>query len=256
MDVRTTFERLSSAIAGARRTQLDELVQLVWRGHLAGELTDAQAQALAERAQAMRSGAAGPSPVLTLAEVVEAGPSGVAKPSPARPRRSVGSRPVTPESRMRCRMWQASGWMPARLAAKFTPAEQAVLAVYASEVAKRGDCRLCIDAVAALAGVSRSTVQAAVRQAKGCGLLVCMERRVTAWRNETNVVRIVSPEWLSWLRLRTKGGGCKTPNPTKYGSEKGPSERPVTDLAEGPRAAERGRAEPARPIGGRGGRDR
>src|SRR5215203_5419527 len=45
-------------------------------------------------------------------------------------------------------------------------------------------------------------------------LLTVEERRLTAFRNASNVVRIVSPEWRAWLRL---GGGGKSvpPSPTQ-----------------------------------------
>src|SRR4051794_36441270 len=55
--------------------------------------------------------------------------------------------------------------------------------------------------------------------ARGRGLLTVEERRVSAGRNAPNVVRIVSREWLAWLRLRAPkkralGGGRKLVHPT------------------------------------------
>ena len=38
-------------------------------------------------------------------------------------------------------------------------------------------------------------------------LLAVEERRLTAFRNASNIVRITSPEWRAWLRL---GGGGKS----------------------------------------------
>jgi hypothetical protein len=101
----------------------------------------------------------------------------------------------------RRRRWAASGRLPPGLAARFTLAEQAVLALVAAEVARRGDCRLAIDNLAAVAGASRSTVKNAVREAVRLGLVTVEERQVTGWRNDTNIVRIVSREWTAWLRL-------------------------------------------------------
>src|SRR5947209_2302454 len=113
----------------------------------------------------------------------------------------------------------ASGALPPALAARFTLAETAVLAVIAAEVLRHSACTLTVGHVAALAGVSETTVRNALRAARGLGLLTLEERRLTAWRNAPNVVRIVSREWLAWLRLRTpkertRGGGCKLVNPT------------------------------------------
>jgi hypothetical protein len=73
---------------------------------------------------------------------------------------------------------------------------------------------MTIDHIAAVAGVSRSTVKAAMRQARTLGLLILEERRVSGWRNLSNVVRIISKEWTSWMRLARRaaifGGGVKS----------------------------------------------
>ena len=104
-------------------------------------------------------------------------------------------------------------------------AETAVLSTIAAEVARRGLCRLTIGHIAVMAGVSRSTVQTAVRQAVALGILTSEEWRLTAWRNAPNTMRIISPEWRAWLRMRDRkragadeprqaeqGGGFKLPN--------------------------------------------
>jgi hypothetical protein len=103
------------------------------------------------------------------------------------------------------------------------------LALIAAETARKGDCRLSIPHLAAVAGVAETTVRNAIREARKLGLLTVEERRLTGYRNDTNVVRIVSPEWQAWLRLtrredrtgrlgalaiQRKGGGCKSPNRT------------------------------------------
>jgi predicted transcriptional regulator len=119
----------------------------------------------------------------------------------------------------RRRRWAASGALPPALAARFTLAETAVLAVIAAEVLRHSACTLTVGHIAALAGVSETTVRNALRAARGLGLMTIEERRLTAWRNAPNVVRIVSREWQAWLRLRApkeraRGGGCKLANPT------------------------------------------
>jgi hypothetical protein len=107
----------------------------------------------------------------------------------------------------RRRRWAASGGLPPALAARFTLAEQAVLSVIAAEHRKRGDCRLTHKEVADVAGVSPTTVKNALRAARVLNLISVEERRLTAFRNAPNIVRIVSPEWRAWLRL---GGGGKS----------------------------------------------
>jgi DNA-binding CsgD family transcriptional regulator len=66
----------------------------------------------------------------------------------------------------RRRRWAASGCLPPALAARFTLAEQAVLAVVAAEHRKRGDCRLTNGELADVAGVSITTVKNALRAAR------------------------------------------------------------------------------------------
>src|SRR3982751_6225805 len=147
----------------------------------------------------------------------------------------------------RRRRWAASGALPPALAARFTLAETAVLAVVTAEVLRHSACTLTVGHVAALAGVSETTVRNALRAARGLGLLTLEERRLTAWRNAPNVVRIVSREWLAWLRLRAPterapGGGCKLVHPTPTQEKnKGPAaQRNRTWAAEGQGAGGRG----------------
>ena len=124
-----------------------------------------------------------------------------------------GSRPRTDASMERRRSWAASGRMPPRLACRFTLAEQAVLAVVAAEVAKQDTCGLTLDHIAALAGVCRSSVKNAIRQAQRLGFVRIEVRRRSAWRNDPNVITIISPEWLTWLRMRQRGEGSNRYSP-------------------------------------------
>lgn len=66
-----------------------------------------------------------------------------------------------------------------------------------------------IDALAALAGVSRTTVQNALRAAKALGLIFARERRRLGPPSLTNVLRVISPEWIAWLKLSDEGGGFR-----------------------------------------------
>ena len=133
--------------------------------------------------------------------------------------------------------------MPPKLAAHFTLGEQAALAVVAVEAAKRSACMLAIGAIAALGGVSEATVKRALRQGRALGLITVEERRLSRFRNDTNVVRVISREWLSWLRLgRSEGGGQNRTGTNTSDLDRGrqrPSER--TQRA----AGEQGRARAA-----------
>src|SRR5215211_411483 len=108
----------------------------------------------------------------------------------------------------RRRRWAASGALPPALAARFTLAETAVLAVIAAEALRHGRCTLVIEHVAALAGVGRSTVKRALRAAQGLGLVRIEERRVSAWRNAPNAKTI--PPGGGGGGRRTRGGGVGT----------------------------------------------
>src|SRR4051812_8887920 len=172
-------EEIRRAVEAAPRVKLPEVAALLWKAFAAGSVTEAEAEALSALIEARKAPAASPAPS----------------------RKWVGSRPRTDASMERRRRWAASGRLPPQLAARFTLAEAAVLAVVSSEVVRRGDCRLCIDHIAALAGVGRSTVKNAIRQARTLGLLTVEERKETAWRHLSNVVRVVSREWQAWMRL-------------------------------------------------------
>src|SRR4051812_50080639 len=100
----------------------------------------------------------------------------------------------------RRRRWAASGLLPPALAARFTLAETAVLAVVAAEALRHGRCTLVLEHIAALAGVCRKTVKNALREAQRHGLLGIEERRVSGRRDGANVGNI---------KRRWGGGGVK-----------------------------------------------
>ena len=174
--------QIRAALPGTPRGRLAELSAAVWKGFACGALAEGEAQQLAEEIAARK----------------------IIPPKPVEPRRRVGSRPRSPVEMERRRRWTSSGWLPPQLATQFTMAETAVLSTIAAEVARRGLCRLTIGHIAALAGVGRSTVKTAVRQAVTLGILTSEEWRLTAWRSAPNTVRIVSAEWRAWLKMRDR----------------------------------------------------
>ena len=178
-------DEIRRAVEAAPRVKLPEVAALLWRAYGEGQITEAEAEALSIRIEARKT-------------------PPVAQPTP---RAAVGSRPRADASLERRRRWAASGRLPPALAARFTQAEVAVLAVVALEAAKHGRCTLAHGHLAALAGVSDSTVKRALRAARLAGILNVEVRRVSAFRNDTNVVTIASPEWVSWLRLTRQGVG-------------------------------------------------
>src|SRR4051794_2856676 len=191
--------QMVDAIDGARTlTRLDHLSRSIWQSLAAGAVADDDAQALAERLHTRRG--------VLRGEIKPVGlPPG--RPSifpPRRPQRT----PQRPVAIARRRHLAASGPMPPGLACKFTVSELAVLRIVGDEVRQHGRCDRCVDEIAARAGVCRSMVKNAIREAARLGLLTVQERRRKGRRNLPNVVRIVSKEWTSWL---ARGGRSTRP---------------------------------------------
>ena len=204
-------DEIRRAIEAATRITLPQVTALLWRAYGEGKVTEAEAERLSGLIEARTL------PDLRRGDNLTAGQ---VKPETSIQSVSrVGSRPRTGASMERRRRWAASGRMPLAIAAKFTHAEQGVLSLVAAETARRGDCRLAVGHVAAIVGVSETTVRNAIREARKLGLVTVEERPITGFRNLPNIVRIVSAEWTAWLRLARKGsipqgGGCKSPQRT------------------------------------------
>lgn len=185
--------QLSEAISTARNlNSLDNAARLMWRGHGEGLFDDSTAERLSAAIEARRNAFRHRSPK-----------------APAKPHRAH-SRPCRSPDRARSirrrRRLAASGAVPGTIAANFTTGEIAALTVIARQCQRSRSCDWFMDRIAAVAGVSRTTVRNALRQAQTLGLVSVQERRLTAWRSDSNIIRVVSAEWLAWLGL---GGGCK-----------------------------------------------
>ena len=203
---------------------LPAVTAALWRAYSEGKVTEAEAEALSGLIEARHLPKARTSamPGTDARSPDPASSSDIALSRVGSPRRGVGSRPRTDASVERRRRWAASGRLPPAIAARFTLAEQAVLALVAAEVVRRKDCRLSIENMAAVAGVCRSTVKNAIREARQFGLLTVEERQITGFRNDTNVLRIVSPEWQAWIRL-TRKGNAAWPTPAQREGRHGPT---------------------------------
>lgn len=187
---------------------LDHVAKLVWQGIASDYLDDDHAHELLERLQKRR----GPTRADQKPVGIPAGRISIFP--PRRPQLS----PRSPASLARRRHLAASGPMPPKLAANFTLSEMAVLMIVREEVRAKGCCDRSIAEMAARAGVGRTTVQNAIRMAAKLCLLIVQERRRDGKKNLTNVVRIVSKEWLAWNASKKADGstmsGFKFLNPT------------------------------------------
>ena len=212
-------DEIRRAIEAADRITLPQVTALLWRAYGEGHVTETEAEALSGLIEARTDAPASRRLSLPAPTASNPGDSAPAQDRAGSTKRTVGSRPRTDASMERRRRWAASGRLPPGLAARFTLAEQAVLAIVAAEMARRKDCRLSIENMAAVAGVCRSTVKNAIREARRLALLTVEERQITGFRNDTNVIRIISPEWLAWIRLARRGD----PLPNRRGQTGSPS---------------------------------
>ncbi|XUP57902.1 helix-turn-helix domain-containing protein [Allorhizobium sp. Av2] len=121
-------------------------------------------------------------------------------------------------SMARKRKLGGSSGMPDTIRHYYTEGHRAVLAVIAGEVKHHGLCDLAVDRIAAVAGVSRTTVQNAIREARALGHLSVESRPRKGQKNLTNLVRITSREWMTWLKCGpslARQIGFKDFHPTK-----------------------------------------
>ena len=181
------------AAHGGRR--LDDLSRLIWRGLSEGQITDEAAQGLAEKIHTRRTLNA----TTTPHRPAQAGSVRLASIFP--PRRAQRP-PCRSQAIQRRRSVAASGFAPPAIASRFTVAEQAALAIVVDEHRRRGDCRLPIDAIAARAGCSRTSVQNAIRAARAAGLIRVTHRPRRGQKHLPNVIEITSPEWRTWVQKR------------------------------------------------------
>lgn len=123
----------------------------------------------------------------------------------------------------RRRMLGGSSGLPDTIRHHYTEGERAALAVVAGEVKHHGVCDLPLDRIAAVAGVSRTTVQNALREARARGHVTVEPRPRKGQKNLTNVVRVSSKEWLAWLKRGpslARSIGFKSFHPTKNQDQK------------------------------------
>lgn len=187
------------AIAKASLHQLPDLTQTLWKAVHAGAIGWDEAEPLSEQLEVRRR---------LLAER-RTGPAG-----PLRTTTRTGARSNS-DAWARRRRLAASGPMPPALAAGFTTGELAALRIVADEVRDKGSCDRTLGELAVRAGVSIDTARRAIRQAARLGFITVEERRRYRQPSLSNVVRIVSREWLTWIakgRVAQRAANPDTPD--------------------------------------------
>ena len=169
--------------------ELQEFQKVIWAAHGRGELDDDTATRLDAAARYRRS-------KLTASSTRNKSTNH----SP--PKKARVRSPDRARSLRRRRELAATSPLPPKLSGGFTTSQLAVLAVVCSDVQGFGTCRAPLDAIAARAGVSKTTARNAI-QAAEFGRLLAIEYRPRPGRKSlTNVVQIISKSWLRWLARR------------------------------------------------------
>ena len=201
-------ERLYTDLSQALRTRIPDLLNQVWQGHLAGQITYEQAEHLVETFQQP-----------ALSTYVEKAPQKRRRFLDVS-RRSHKHR--SPEQRARSRArrrrlarnWR--GYLSYAISKDLTDGELATLSIIAASHRIKRRCDLFIDAIAAKAGVERTTVQRALRRAQALGLINVQERRLGGARNDSNIITIISTEWLDYLAKKPSGGVDSKENAPRF----------------------------------------
>jgi hypothetical protein len=140
------------------------------------------------------------------------------------------------------------GPLPPTLIADLTVPEVAIAGIIGMEAARSGSiatAALSIDEYADRAQTSRSVVKRALRKFVRIGAVLVTERPRPGQPNATNLVRIISRDWLAWIRTRRFGGRGPGPDRLRFQVDKREGKR----RSDGP-ADKAGRAD-APSIGGR-----
>lgn len=221
-----------AAESADRSDQLDAIARTLWQAHGTGALDDNAATSVAAAIDARRLALAGKR---TLGHQNSTALRTILSRAQDRAQLDADRKDNRRTRRIRRAL---SGRVPGDIAealAGITAAIAAVFDVIGCELAARRCCDLPIGKIAALAGVCRSTVKNAIRLARAAGLLDVVERRVSRFRNATNLIGFAATplggRWKAWL-ARRGGGGVKTVTGTDYpksqeGSIQAPAVRPA-----------------------------
>nr|WP_299501533.1 hypothetical protein [uncultured Rhizobium sp.] len=202
----------AAALDGARTLAfVDEIARDLWQAYGAGKIGESDAEGIAARIEEARQKFRPRDRVEAQATVA---PLATASMFPPRKRRCVS--PDRAKSRERRRRLAYSGPLPPALAAGFTTGQLATLRIVADEVRAHGCCTLSLAEISARAGVCVTLARNAIRLAANDGLAVIVERRRHGRPSLTNVIRIISQQWIQWIRRGAQGGSKKAnPKDTK-----------------------------------------
>ena len=221
-----TALELLTAIGGTKSlSTLDGFARAIWADWGEGRLTDEQASALAETLEGRKREVRGLDTVASRAPQVAEAARKQGRLSHFPPKQKAARSPDRRASIERRRLLAASGPMPPQLASQFTTGELAVLRLVADEVRVKRHCMLTLGELAARAGVGITTARNALHEAAGHGYLTIEERRRDKRPNLSNVVRVVSREWLLWIERGRKNSSADRGNANPSASQGGGSKK-------------------------------
>lgn len=192
----TIYNTIGTATAPA---DLDGIARALWLGYGEGKIGDDDAaflQSYIDRRRPPPSNTSHTAPGHPIGKL--AGRLGL-RSSRFTPRQHPRS-PDRKASRDRRRTLGGSAVMPPDLRQHYTEGQRAVLTIVAGEVKHHGTCDLPIDKIAALAGVCRTTVQTTLHEARRLFHIRITERPQPGRKHLTNVVEIIAPEWVTWIK--------------------------------------------------------
>jgi hypothetical protein len=190
-------------------SQLDDIASKIWYVRGQDRLTDAAAEYLQHCVIRRRSTSGMTYPVKATTPRL-AGRVG----SRFKPRKTPRS-PDRKASRDRRRRLGGSSALPDRMRHCYTEGNRAVLCIVAGEIKQHGFCDLPVDKIAALAGVCRTSVQNALHEARRLRHVRIVERPQPGQKHLTNIVEIVAPEWIAWIKRRRSAAHAIGSKPVK-----------------------------------------
>jgi hypothetical protein len=190
-------------------SQLDKVASKIWFVRGQNRLTDAAAEYLQHCVIRRRSTSGMRYPVTATVPRL-AGRMG-SRFKPRKPPRS----PDRKASRDRRRRLGGSSALPSRMRHCYTEGNRAVLCIVAGEIKQHGFCDLPVDKIAALAGVCRTSVQNTLHEARRLRHIRIAERPQPGRKHLTNIVEIVAPEWIAWIKRRPSAAWAIGSKPVK-----------------------------------------
>jgi hypothetical protein len=191
--------------AATSPSELNELSVAIWKIYWPSIISDADAHYLSEAIQKRKPsrGSITARPVSALHGRVSARFA----PRPCRRRLTTEERA---KRRERKRMLGGSSAMPDTMRHHYTEGERAVGCVVAGEVKRVGICEISIDEIADRAGVGRTTVQNWQHEARRLGHICVRHRPQRGAKSLTNVITIISTDWLTWIKRAPSAARVQT----------------------------------------------